>query len=119
MDAIKFLEERKRMCKTAECCDDCPAHVDGECCMNNAMTYQTPETMVRIVEEWSFMHPVKTMQTEYLKMFPNANLDSDGVLWLCPVTAGGRSVCIKTNHDIPSSQTCWECRKNFWSIIKE
>lgn len=119
MGAIKFLEERKRMCETAKDCVDCPAHVDGECCMNNAMTYQTPETMVRIVEEWAFMNPAKMRQSEYLKLFPNAKLDNDGVLWLCPATAGGISVCTKSTNDIPETRTCWNCRKNFWATIIE
>lgn len=107
MDAVKFIyEARRRYRVTGQVCSVLSGWVE-------------PESIVKELEEWSKEHPYKTRQTEYLKMFPNAKLDNDGVLFLCPVTAGGRSVCIKTNNDIPTTQTWYECRKNFWSIIKE
>lgn len=117
MNAIKFLEERKRLCRANRCDQECPAYSNAMCCLNTPLTTVSPEDQIRIVEGWSFMHPAKTRQSEYLKLFPNAKLDNDGVLWLCPVTAGGISVCTKSTNDIPTTRTCWNCRKNFWATI--
>ena len=67
MDAVKFLKEKARM--TNECnilCDDCPVH--AYC---NHSEGKNAERMVAIVEKWAEEHPVKTRQSEFLKMFPN------------------------------------------------
>lgn len=42
------------------------------------------EETVSEVEQWAKDHPVKTRQSEFLKMFPNANT-IDGVLTICPI----------------------------------
>lgn len=94
MDAIKYFEEKTRMINSlggiaGDCicvsCDDCPLSVD-----NNGMGYRCnsleavyPEKAVAIVEKWSEEHPQKTMLTEFLEKYPNANLDFNGIPMIC------------------------------------
>ena len=62
------------------------------------------------VEQWAKEHPIKTRQSELLKMFPNVKID-DGVIAFCPsnfLPAVERSEYCK-KHD-----KCRECRKDYW-----
>lgn len=62
MDAVEFIKERNRMCKSFERCYDCPA--DRNACCN---TSKWREELVTIVEKWSTEHPYKTRQDVFLK----------------------------------------------------
>jgi hypothetical protein len=108
MDAVKFIRERNRMCKHFRECAECPAH--GVICgtigeLNDA------ERLVQIVEQWSAAHPRKTRQSVFLKQYPNAVLDKDGVLRICPSFVGGdtpekyKCICLTD---------CSDCRREFW-----
>ena len=67
------------------------------------------ETVLK-VEQWAKGHPVKTRQSELLKLFPNLKID-DGVIAFCPgkflPEVEGEAYCKK--HD-----KCRECRKDYW-----
>ena len=113
MDANKFLNEYDRMCKSY---DDCPERplcsVNGGCSfwpsIYNEEIY--PE-IIKAVEEWAAAHPRKTRQSVFLKQYPNAVLDKDGVLRICPSLVGGdvpekyRCICLTD---------CNACRREFW-----
>ena len=110
MDAVKFIEEAKRMCNAnisncAECCKG------GACPINLPGANYTPEERVKIVEEWAAAHPRKTRQSVFLEQYPNALLDKDGVLRTCPFLVGGdvpekyRCICLTD---------CNACRREFW-----
>lgn len=117
MDAIKFLTERTRMCRTMENCDECPAHIDGECYVGGVAGLKSPEKQVNIVEEWVFMNPNKTRQSEYLKLFPNAKLDENKILTICPQMAGAIENCPVGPNGF--TESCTICRRNYWSTIIE
>lgn len=104
MDAVEFVKERNRMCKSfgRDCCD-CPADKDV-CC--DAFEWQ--EELVAIVEKWSAEHPCKTRQSEFLKQYPNAKL-IDGILAFCPKMIDTSLSCPNYN-DID----CLYCRREFW-----
>lgn len=65
MDAIKFLKENNRMCKTFDLCDGrevdemCELYVEsnkkGLSCADYVATY--PEEAVQIIEKWAKEHP--------------------------------------------------------------
>lgn len=103
MDAIKFLEERARMCGHG--CKNCKVY--GEQCdiYTEGCNY---ESLVEAVEEWSAAHPRKTRQSEFLKQWPNADISADGWLEIYPcevdTTYGGQS-CDKN---------CLDCCRKFW-----
>lgn len=115
MDAVKFIEERDRMCKSfGVSCQGCPAFGAGEdvlCCAVEKESPLDATARIAIVEEWSITHPRKTRQSEFLKMFPNPALDSDGVIAIqpCEVIV---DACKDSNGN--KRTNCWACRREFW-----
>ena len=75
MNAIEFLKENDRMCKTFDSCSGkdggemCELYVKsnekGLSCADYATTY--PEETVKIIEKWSKAHPARTRQDIYLE----------------------------------------------------
>lgn len=60
MDAVKFLEEVKRMCESYEECEACPANADGfDDCRIDYIHDIGAENAVNIVEKWAKEHPKK------------------------------------------------------------
>lgn len=81
MDAIKFLKEKNRMTKKCSIdCSDCPLssekNTTGLCCGDLQRAYS--EIVVSIVEKWSEEHPQETRLSQFLKYYPNAELNNDG-----------------------------------------
>lgn len=117
MDAVKFFEESKRMCESFNGCRDCPLKNLGDYLYPCKLDEYVPENkeidkIISIVEKWSSEHPVKTRQSEFLKMFPNASIDHDGALRIDPCfidrkIAEEEVACNKFSG-------CRECRKNYW-----
>ena len=106
MDAVKFVKTLGRMCD-AECikCEFWKRRSRWESC--NAWQKNHPEEAVAIVEKWAKELPVKTRQSEFLKHYPDAQIDS-GCLNACPMDIFG-DMGINCNK-----QTCYECKKEFW-----
>lgn len=109
MDAIEFMKEKKRMCKSySRCTDACllrkPMYENGLTCLGYCFEY--PEKAVDIVERWSADHPKKTRQSEFLKMFPNTKV-SNGVISICPKH-------IDSECGANCNEDCTKCRQNYW-----
>lgn len=107
MDAVKFIEEAKRMCNAnisncAECCKG------GACPINLPGANYTPEERVKLVEEWSAAHPRKTRQSVFLEQYPDAQLDCCGIVEICP------SDVDTTIHQNCNADKCGYCRREFW-----
>lgn len=91
MDAVEFLKERIRMCKSyKDSCAGCNLYNFFqesnihciellECC---------PEESVNLVQQWSQSHPQKTMMQDFFEKFPNAPKDDFGTPYLCPEDIG-------------------------------
>lgn len=101
MDAVKFIEEHRRMYKVTG--KHLPTLAEGI----------PAEDVVKEVEEWSAAHPRKTRQDVFLEQYPETQIDDNGVLGVCPApffhshrTDGGR--CIDINRK------CTDCRREFW-----
>ena len=108
MDAVKFVKTLGRMCD-AECikCEFWKRRSRWESC--NAWQKNHPEEAVAIVEKWAADQPNKTRQSEFLKLFPGADIDkTDGCLNLnpCSIYKKMRKEC--------EGRKCSECRKAFW-----
>ena len=100
MDAVKFIEERRRMYK-----------VTGK--RSPTLAGWIPaEDVVKEVEEWSAAHPRKTRQSVFLGNYPCARIDSQSVLYACPADVYGNNVCPKKKDDTPI--ICYDCRREFW-----
>jgi hypothetical protein len=61
------------------------------------------------VSAWSDSHPIKTRQSEFLKLFPNAKLDSNGVLAIRPC-----DIDSKCCTDDEYLSKCGTCAKDYW-----
>lgn len=105
MDAVKFINERRRMCDSYNICSECPIHSDTKMDCDKYLN-TNPENYVKTVEKWSDDHPVKTRQNEFLKMFPNAKI-LNGTILICP-----KHIDMTLYVECPSS--CDDCRENYW-----
>ena len=112
MDALKFIEERNRMCDYYRCgdalsgCVECPAFQFQMTCVSvRAVTAE----YIAAVEQWSQEHPRKTRQDVFLEQWPEAEL-VDGIIDVkpCRLVAAFRlgQECHKT--------FCYDCRRKFW-----
>lgn len=111
MDAVEFLKARSRMCNDNVCEGDCPLF---HCC--NDRIDDNMVKLVSLVEQWAKEHPVKTRQSELLKLFPNTPRKSDGCVDMCPCEVGCLIVedddgACKHNED---GVGCNECKRDFW-----
>ena len=98
MDAVKFVEERRRMFA-----------VTGENPKYSLFNMSTcAEDVVKEVAEWSAAHPRKTRQSEFLNLFPDADL-STGTVNVCP------NSLYKGKCDCARYQNCLSCKREFWS----
>lgn len=111
MDAVEFFKTVNRLCKNQRCCTECPIHKNGMGCMVNADddSIKSIEEMVSKVEQWAKDHPVKTRQSEFLKRFPNAKLDSNGILAIRPC-----DIDSKCCTDDEYLSKCGTCAKDYW-----
>lgn len=108
MDAIEFLKAFNRICNNhRETCMTCP--LERESC-DLTSKYCNHEKVVSIVEKWEKGRPIKTRQSEFLKQFPDALLDENGVIDISPciVSRGFRVDC--SNRDT----LCPTCRRTYW-----
>lgn len=107
IDAVKYLKERKRMCDSYNhMCDGCGFGKVPKC---NRTEEDNPEKAVEIVERWSDEHPIKTRQSEFLKIFPNAVIQN-GVIQICPRNIDQNSITSEECEEL----VCVECRKKYW-----
>lgn len=108
MDALKFIEERNRMCDHYKAKD---AHSGCEGCPAFQMACSSVQLVaaeyIDAVEQWSQEHPRKTRQDVFMAHYPDAGLD-DGVLRVCPrnVYKSAKLNCNGT--------TCYFCKRVFW-----
>lgn len=99
MDAVEFIKVYKRMYTKH--------------CINRGIFTDEPENVVIETEKWAKENPVKTRQDEFLKQWPEAEIDIDeNVINLCPARLiesyrGMLGICSR-NSD------CACCRRRFW-----
>lgn len=119
MDAVKFIEERDRMCRFyhhAGDCYQCPAK-DCECSALEGMV--DDDNIVTIVEEWSAAHRRKTRQDVFLEQYPEAVLTEDGVISICPITVSAAYRNKTGGCNSPTCPQCGSCCREFWTKVVE
>ena len=102
MDAVEFLDKVDRLSKRGS--------TEEKVRYNDYRTAGDNTWAVKFVEQWAAEHPVKTRQSEFLKMFPNAPIyPNTGIAQLdpCVVDTTLRGHC-------PTGRGCAECRRKFW-----
>ena len=100
MDAVKFLQERSRMYESGAAT---PSVRLGD--------VYNPERAVKIVEEWAAAHPRKTRQSVFWEQYPDAKIDSDGVIAICPTAF---SSAYRDDIGKCAWVSCAKCRREFW-----
>lgn len=101
MDAVKFYSTFKRMCAETDC-KDCL--LDQKC---RPSANVEPEEVVKLVEEWAKERPIKTRQSEFLKLFPNTAFYRDVIDILpCSIEKEMRGDCTRSD--------CYECKRDYW-----
>nr|DAF61839.1 MAG TPA: hypothetical protein [Siphoviridae sp. ctbgC51] len=124
MDAVAYFKAYARMCDsfdsknniTGKPCVGCPLDDIGRGCHMNDLT-NNAEECVAAVEKWAKEHPVRTRQSKFLKMFPNARIESDGMPSICPIVVDKR--CHNKDNDAllclaRDEEECRKCRRDFW-----
>lgn len=105
MDAVKFLQERSRMYESGAATPGIRLEDDYD-----------PVIAVKVVEEWSAVHPRKTRQSVFLEQWPDANINGDGVLEIFPCSLlkeYRKDPTWESKCQLPSI-TCNDCRREFW-----
>ena len=107
MDAVKFIKAIKQMLSAGAGDSTVQEYI-------SAYKKNDCEGMVKAAEQWAAEHPVKTRQSEFLKQWPEADVDENGVLQTCPalISASHRD---QTGGCATLSNKCENCRKAFWS----
>lgn len=109
-----YFAEKNRMIKRAGIgvcrikCEDCPLGItnNGMDVLCSELETLYPEKAIEIIQRWSDEHPQRTYLSEFLKNYPNAELDEDGTPnGLCPCQLGlkcdedrcldAKSYCVK------------------------
>lgn len=112
MDPVEFINERHRMCRSIKC-SRCKLSSQNNNLKSDCFVFilRSPAEALEIVEKWSKEHPVKTRQNEFLKHYPNADIDKrTGALALCPARVFGGQ-CVDYGG---AKIVCVDCRKRFW-----
>ena len=114
MDAVKFVKEYLRMCTKVDECEDCPVYKTDFCTVPaKERSKESAEEIVELVEEWSAAHPRKTRQSVFLEQWPEAELDTNGAVAICPtiLSSDYRSANKRCKHP---GTACSDCRREFW-----
>ena len=102
------------MCSSFSGCKEC--EIDHSACNIGCTnkSIEDDEKIIKIVEKWAAEHPLRTRQSEFLKMFPNASLDTNDVLAVqpCCIDSSYGNDRIKANCCI--GKTCVVCRREYW-----
>ena len=110
MDAVIYIRDMQRMCKSHISCNGCELKPgNGKSCMEG----MDPQECISVVEQWAAEHPVKTRQSVFLQQYPEAKLKQDGVLMICPLEI---STAYREKDGSCASRfdTCAGCKRQFW-----
>lgn len=101
MDAVKFIEEHRRMYKVTG------KHLP-------TLAEEIPaEDVVKEVEEWAAAHLRKTRKSVFLEQYPEALVFDGGTLGACPVLFSSEYRSAYGGCASPYG-SCAECRREFW-----
>lgn len=107
MDAVEFLDKVDRLSKRGS--------TEEKMRYNDYRTARDNTRAVKLVERWDAEHPIKTRQSVFLKMFPDAPIYPDtGLVRVYPCQVD-RALC----GNCPTGIDCIECRKAFWEAEVE
>lgn len=95
-----------RLCASFEKCNQCI--LVKFCADQRNMFSNDIDKANKIILNWCEEHPIKTRQSEFLKMFPNAKIAIGGVLSICPQFINKGFSCQALEKH------CDECCREYW-----
>ena len=107
------IHDFSRMCKNYKDCKFCGLSADVNelhiTCFKLLANY--PDKASEIILKWCEEHPIKTRQSEFMKMFPNVGIYK-GAITICPCA-------IDCNYDCKNKENyvdfdCTGCKKDYW-----
>ena len=109
MNEKATIYDYARMCKNVKNCEDCPLGVNsnGTEISCGYLVREIPDKANEIILKWCEEHPIKTRQSKFLKMFPNAALVDEAVN-ICP-----REIDNQYSADC-TKLSCYDCKKFYW-----
>ena len=112
MEAVEYLKAANRMCDK-HFCNDCPlGDLEYQCPVRiTSAGSEIPDKVVEIVENWAKANPEKTRKSEFLKLFPNANME----LFINQVCVGSYDKGKMCKEPRYVAEKCNACRKKFWN----
>lgn len=119
MNTVKFIEERNRMCRSFNTgCKECPAFTTceddiGSFCAVGQESMVDAKIQIAIVEKWCNAHPHKTRQDMFLEQWPDAKIEDNGVLSLCPIIISSTYRNQYGGCKTPYA-SCGDCCREFW-----
>lgn len=125
MDVLEYEKARIRMCRTMILkeggCEACPLFngLKRRCGFAASIAENMDENAIRknidIVIKWAKEHPVKTRQSEFLKMSPNADLKIITRLLPCSLDSTLKPLrCAKYGY-LSITCRCDKCRDDYWN----
>lgn len=121
MDAVEYEKGRRRMCRTnilkKGSCEGCDAYsvLMRRCDFTVSAAESEDENVIKkniaAVKRWVKANPVKTRQSEFLKMFPNAHMVNIERTF-CVAHFDSTKKCKENN---PSDEQCIACRYKYWN----
>lgn len=107
---VNFIKEKYRMTNNCQIrCTKCPLSQDNNGVDNKTTCYDLekryPEKAVEIVQKWSDEHPPKTFLTEFLKHYPNVQLDDAGL----PTTGCPYRLGLISDEECKKNSDCVKC----------
>lgn len=114
MDAIKFVNEKVRMCNSlasmVQKCNGCPLRAFDGCDLEELVGQGNVEKAVEFVEEWSKENPPETRQSLFIKQYPKVTTYK-GLIGIrpCQIEEGYTS-----RYCTCDSSQCVKCRQEYW-----
>lgn len=105
MDAVEFLKIVYRLIERGA--------LDGKTHYNQCMDMETEryDAIIDYAERWIKEHPRKTRQSEFLKQWPEALVDTSGTLCIDPCNVDKQ---LKGEAYCKAQENCYGCRREFW-----
>lgn len=111
MNAVNYIKACKRICDANwPDCISCPAGGGDECYIKSTSAVWSPEQKEKVVSKWLIEHPVKTIQSELIKMFPTIDRDNDDIITICPANFDANMLTGRC-----SGSFCGDCRKEYYT----
>lgn len=101
-----------RLCASFEKCNQCI--LLKYCAEQRNMFSNDIDKTNELILNWCKEHPMKTRQDELLKMFPNAKMDSDGIIIISPCSMEKNIIKTTPSTCLSIHGSCNECRKEYW-----